>query len=100
MAKKHVFSAHSDLKTGFLCRFFLILGGILLVIYLILVFLHPIDLSEESTGAILAFGILLLGIGVILYFFSCQFAKLSEIAKDVESDESLKEEEEEEKKQS
>jgi membrane-anchored glycerophosphoryl diester phosphodiesterase (GDPDase) len=99
MAKKHVFSAHSDLRTGFFCKFFLILGCILFILYLILILFHPIALSDDVTGAILAFSILLLGIGVILYFFSCQFAKLSQIAKEVESDESLKEDEEEEKSQ-
>ena len=95
MAKKHVFSAHSDLRTGFLCKFFLILGCILFILYIILILFYPIALSDDALGAILAFSILLLGIGVILYFFSCQFAKLSKIAKEVESDESLKEDEEE-----
>jgi hypothetical protein len=99
MVKRHVFSAHSDLRTGFLCKFFLVLGGILLVCYLILILLHPIAINEDVTGAILAFSILLLGIGVILYYFSCQFAKLSKIAQEIESDESLKEDEEEKKSQ-
>lgn len=99
MVKRHMFSAHSDLRTGFLCKFFLILGGILLVCYLILILLHPIAINEDVTGAILAFSILLLGIGVILYYFSCQFAKLSKIAQEIESDESLKEDEEEKKSQ-
>ncbi len=99
MARRHVFSAHSDLRTGFLCRFFFILGGILLALYLILVLLFPSLVDEDVSGAILAFSILLLGAGVILYFFSCQFAKLSKIARDVESDETLKEDEDEKESQ-
>jgi membrane-anchored glycerophosphoryl diester phosphodiesterase (GDPDase) len=97
MVKKHLFSAHSDLKTGFFCKFFLILGCILFLLYIVEVLLHPLALSEDSDGAILAFAILSLGLGIILYFFTCQFAKLSQIAKEVESDESLTENEEEKK---
>jgi hypothetical protein len=92
MAKRHLVSAHSDLKTGFFCKFFLILGGILVALYLIFIFFRV--LGEDVAGAILAFAILFLGFGCVLYFFSCQFAKLSRIAKEVESDESLSEEEE------
>jgi hypothetical protein len=94
MAKKHLFSAHSDLKTGFFCKFFLALGCILFVSYLVETLLHPIKLSDGATGTILAFAILSLGLGLILYFFSCQFAKLSKIADDVENDESLIDKEE------
>jgi hypothetical protein len=89
MAKKHIISAHNDLKTGFFCKFFLALGCILLVVYLVETLLHPLGLSDGVTGALLAFVILGLGFGLILYFFSCQFAKLSKIAEEVENDESL-----------
>jgi len=94
MVKKHLFSVHNDLKTGIFCKFFLILGCILLIIYLVETILHPIGLSDGVTGTILAFAILSLGLGLILYFFSCQFAKLSKIAEEVENDESLIEKEE------
>ena len=94
MVKKHLFSAHNDLKTGFFCKFFLILGCILLSIYLVETLLHPVGLSEGVIGTILAFAILSLGLGLILYFFSCQFAKLSKIAEEVENDESLVDKEE------
>jgi hypothetical protein len=94
MAKKHVFSAHSDLKTGFFCKLFLVLGCILIIIYIVETFLHPLGLSDDGIGTILAFAILGLGLGLILYFFSCQFAKLSKIADDVEQDETLIEEHE------
>jgi Zn-dependent protease with chaperone function len=94
MAKKHLFSAHNDFKTGVFYKFFLILGCILLIIYLVEKLLHPIGLSDDGIGAILAFAILGLGLGFILYFFSRQFSKLSQIAEEVEQDESLGDEEE------
>jgi hypothetical protein len=94
MVKKHLFSAHDDLKTGVFCKFFLILGCILFIIYLVEVLLHPVGLSDGITGIVLAFAILSLGLGLILYFFSCQFAKLSKIADEVENDESLIDKEE------
>jgi len=94
MAKKHFFSAHNDFKTGFFYKFFLIIGCILLIIYLIEILLHPIRLTDDGVGTILAFVILCLGFGLILYFFSRQFTKLSQIAEEVEQDESLGDEEE------
>ena len=85
---------HNDFKTGIFCKFFLILGCILFIIYLIEMLLHLIELSNDSIGIILAFAILSLGLGLILYFFSRQFTKLSQIAEEVEQDESLSDEEE------
>jgi hypothetical protein len=89
MVKKHIFSAHNDLKTGFFCKFFLILGCIFIFIYVVEIVAHPLNLSDDMTGTILAFSILFVGLGLIAYFFSCQFAKLSKIAEEVENDESL-----------
>jgi hypothetical protein len=89
MVKKHIFSAHNDLKTGFFCKFFLILGCILIILYVVEIVAHPLNLSDDMTGTILAFSILFVGLGLISYFFSCQFAKLSKIAEEVENDESL-----------
>jgi len=95
MVRQRVISAHSDLKTGFFCKFFIVLGIILLMVYLVETFLPLVGLSDAVTGALLAFAILSIGLGVILYFFACQFAKLSEIAEEIEADESLCDEEEE-----
>ena len=89
MVKKHIFSAHNDLKTGFFCKFFLILGCILISLYVVEIVAHPLNLSNDTAGTILAFSILFVGLGLISYFFSCQFAKLSKIAEEVENDESL-----------
>jgi Zn-dependent protease with chaperone function len=94
MAKKHLFSVHNDFKTGFFYKFFLILGCILFIIYFVETLLHLIGLSDDSIGIILAFAILSLGLGLILYFFSRQFTKLSQIAEEVEQNESLGDEEE------
>jgi len=94
MVKKHFFSAHNDMKTGFFCKFFLILGCIFLILYIVEVVAHPLNLSDDATGTILAFTILFIGLGLIAYFFSCQFAKLSKIAEEVENDESLMDTEE------
>lgn len=94
MVKKHIFSAHTDMKTGFFYKFFLILGCIFLILYIVEVVAHPLSLSNDATGTILAFTILLIGLGLIAYFFSCQFAKLSKIAEEVENDEALMDTEE------
>lgn len=94
MAKKHIFSAHNDLKTGFFCKFFLILGCIFSIIYAIEILIHPLNLNDDITGSLLAFAILFIGLGLISYFFSRQFAKLSKIAEEVENDESLMDTEE------
>ena len=92
--KKHFFSAHSDLKTGFLCKLFIGLGIILVVLYALFHFTKVVNLGDDVEGALLAFAILSLGLGGIMYFFACQFSKLSQIADDVEQDESLLDEEE------
>jgi len=85
---------HNDFKTGFFYKFFLILGCILFIIYLIETLLHLIRLNDDGIGIILAFAILSLGFGLILCFFSRLFGKLSQIAEEVEQDESLGDEEE------
>jgi len=94
MVRQRIISAHSDLQTGFFGKFFIVLGILLLLLYLVETLLHPLGLGDAVTGALLAFTILCIGLGVILYFFACQFAKLSEIAEEIESDESLVDEEE------
>jgi len=94
MGKKHFFSAHTDFKSGFFCKFFLIIGCVLFILYALETVAHLLQLSDDVVGIMLAFAILFLGLGLISYFFSCQFAKLSRIADDVENDESLLDDEE------
>ena len=96
MVRQRVHSVHSDMKTGFFCKFFIVLGVVLLLVYLVETFLRPIGLSNAVTGAMLAFAILSIGLGLLLYFFVLQFAKLSAIAEEIEADESLCDVEEEE----
>jgi Zn-dependent protease with chaperone function len=87
------------MKTGLFSKLFIVLGIVLLLIFLVETFLHPIGLSDGVTGAMLAFAILCIGLGVLLYFFVLQFAKLSEIAEEIEADESLCDVEEEPQKE-
>ena len=84
MLKKRNISVYSDFKTGFFCKFFLFLGLILLIFYIIQWITPLIAINENILGIILAFSILLLGIGIIAFFFNRQLAKLAEIADEVE----------------
>lgn len=86
MFRKRNISVYSDLKTGFFCRFFLILGFIFLAFVVVQYFTSFLAVSENVLGTILAFSIIFLGLGVILYFFMCQFAKLAEIAREIENE--------------
>lgn len=46
------------------------------------------DLSKSGyVDSFIAFSILLLGVGFILYFLHCQFAKLAKIADEIENEE-------------
>jgi hypothetical protein len=101
MPKKRYFSANDDFKTGFTCKLTLFFGLFLLLIYLFTTLIGFIA-GENSTGvlkqiydfsqstspnSILAISIILFAIGVILYFFHCQFAKLASIAEEIEKSE-------------
>jgi len=98
MFKKRYFSAHSDFKTGIFCKFSIFLGVLLIIIALFFI-ISGYLIGEGSAGilgqiydfsnttipnSILAFSIIFLAIGVILYFFHCQFAKLAKIADEIE----------------
>jgi len=107
MAKERRFSAYHDFRTGFFYKLSIILGIILIIIYASLKIASSF-IKEESTGlvktlydfsqssrseAIIAFAIILLALGVILYFFHYQFGKLAEIAEDIENSEEYEENE-------
>jgi len=100
MFKKRNFSVYDDFKTGFFYKLSLALGIILLLIYVFLKILSLL-VSEDDGGfvgllhnlansgfaePVIAFSIILLGVGFILYFFHLQFIKLGKIADDVEKD--------------
>ena len=101
MFKKRYFSASDDFKTGFLCKFTLFIGILLLIIFLFFKissliigfgssgFLGQIyDFSQTTyPNSILAFSMILIFVGIVLYFFNCQFAKLAKIADEIENGE-------------
>ena len=86
MLKKKKIFVYSDLKTGFFYKLFLIIGLILLIFYLIENAIHFIGINEGILSTLLAFAILAFGLGFIFYFLSSQFAKLAEIAKEIENE--------------
>ena len=103
MFKKRYFSARSDFKTGFFFKLFFFLG-ILLLIFFIFLKISSNIIEQNSSGfllqlydftqtsypdSILALSIIFFAIGFILYFFHCQFAKLSEIADEIENKEDI-----------
>lgn len=95
MIKKKIISAHNDLKTSIFSKILLVFGILFLIIYLIGILLHPYFLSSALLETFLAFFILFLGGSAVLWFFSRQFAKLSDIATEIEQDETLQDDLEE-----
>ena len=101
MFKKRYFSAHNDFKTGFFCKFAFFFGIFLLIIFIFIKvssyiigkgssgFLGQLyDLSQTTIpNSILAFSIIILFVGIVLYFFNCQLAKLAKIADEIENEE-------------
>ena len=87
--KVDVNSTHS--KLGFIVKFLLIIGFILLIITIIERFTRLFNMSENTVGAIFAFSILSFGISGIFYYFRIQFGKLEDALNEFEK-EDLKEE--------
>lgn len=100
MIKKRYFSIDKDFKSNFLFKFFLLIGVILLLIFIIIKVI-ALFVGEDSTGfakqiydfsqssfpnSILAFSIIILAVAVIFYFFYSQFAKLAKIADEIEKE--------------
>jgi len=85
-----VYSVYSDLRTRKGSLFFFILGAILLVATVLQFVFHVFSAQGDLAGILVALTMLCFGWGAILYFFSRMFGKLAEIAEDVESDESLR----------
>ena len=76
-------------KTGFLYKLFLLIGLILLIFYVVQHIISLIEVSEHILGIVLAFSILFLGGGFLIYFLSCQFAKLAKIVDEIENEEDI-----------
>jgi hypothetical protein len=110
MFKKRYLSVQSDFKTGIFYKISFLLGILLLIISIFLIgssfllgegnsgilqqiyyFSQTKIPNSETTypNLILAFSIILLAVGVILYFFYCQFAKLAKIADEIEKGEEI-----------
>ncbi|HEC91657.1 MAG TPA: hypothetical protein ENI51_01470 [Candidatus Atribacteria bacterium] len=87
--KKH-FSIHHDFKTGMLYRLCLSVGIFLLAVLLIIkateIFLSYHNYPPGVTGVIIAFIIIFLGIGIILYFIHYQFMQLEKIADELDDE--------------
>ena len=103
MFKKRYHSVYGNSKLGIFCKLFLYLGVFLILIFIFFT-LISFFLSENNSGilkdlynfsqtsypeSILAFSIIFLAVGIILYFFHCQFAKLAKIAEEIEKDEEV-----------
>jgi hypothetical protein len=98
MIKERHFSTDQDFKTGIFFKISLLLGIILLILYLIFQLID--NLTEETDSGlisivqnlaqssiaetILAFAIILVGLGLISYFFYFQFSKLAKISDEIE----------------
>jgi len=101
MFKKRYFSADNDFKTGFLYKLSFFLGLLLLVIFIFFK-VSSFIIGEKNSGilndiyyfaqskyleSILAFSIIFIAVGFILYFFYSQFEKLAKIADEIENEE-------------
>ena len=76
----------SSKKTSPTCIFLFAIGIILLAIYIIDSLTNILGIDESTLGIILAFTIIILGVGFILYFFGCLFNKLATIADEIEQE--------------
>ncbi len=100
MFKKRNFSVYNDFRTGFFSKISLALGVFLLIVY---AFLKIVSLlaSENNGGflgliydlansgfaeSVIAFSIVFLGVGFVLYFLHLQFVKLAKISDDLEEE--------------
>jgi hypothetical protein len=100
MFKKRYFSVKNDFKTSFLCKFFIYLGITFIFIFIVLSLISYFNIGKNSgpiktlydisitsiPESILSFSIIFIAVGIILYFFNCQFAKLAKIADEIENE--------------
>jgi len=90
LIKKRPKSPHEySSKTGVLYKLFLLIGLILLIFYGVQHIILLVEVSEHILGIVLAFSILFLGGGFLIYFLSCQFAKLAKIVDEIENEEDM-----------
>jgi len=90
LIKKKPKSPHEySSKTGVLYKLFLLIGLILLIFFGVQHIIPLVGVSEHILGIVLAFSILFLGGGFLIYFLSCQFAKLANIADEIENEDEI-----------
>ena len=90
LIKKNPKSPHEySSKMGFLYKLFLLIGLILIIFYGVQQVTPLVGVSEHILGIVLAFSILFLGGGFLIYFLSCQFAKLAKIVDEIENEEDI-----------
>ena len=85
MIKEKRLSVYKDHKTGFLCKLCIVLGAILIIIGGIDTFILHV-LGENIQSSLIALAVIIIFLGVIFYFFHCQFAKLATIAREIENE--------------
>ena len=106
MFKKKYFSVNNDFKSGILCRLSIYLGIIFLIIFVILKIISTFGQTQDSIigdiysfsqstypNSFFAFSLIFIAVGVIFYFFNCQFSKLAKIAEEIENSEEFLEDE-------
>lgn len=77
---------NSEQKTNPTCILLLTIGILLLILYILDSITHIIGINDSTLGIILAFTIILIGVGLILYFFGLLFQKLATIADEIEQE--------------
>ena len=77
---------NSERKTSPTCILLLTIGILLLILYILDSITHIIGINDSILGIILAFTIILIGVGIILYFFGRLFQKLATIADEIEQE--------------
>lgn len=91
MFKKRYFSVHHKFKSDIFSKISFSLGIILLVSYIFLKIIQIFgenDISNSNTpDVLLSFSIIFFAVGIIMYFFCCQFKKLEKIADEIEKGE-------------
>ncbi|RLF29593.1 MAG: hypothetical protein DRN05_01355 [Thermoplasmata archaeon] len=91
MPRKKNISVYSDLKTGFFSKLFLSIGFSLVILFIVIKTFFLDLIGEDVLNIMIAFSIIFLGLGFIIYFFYFQFKRLADIAREIEEgDEQIK----------
>jgi len=100
MFKKRYFSVYGNFKTGLLYKLCLLTGIALVIIFGFIkiagyfgesanngLLFQMYELSNSTISeSIIAFSVIFIGVGIILFFFNSQLEKLAKIADEIEND--------------